>query len=132
MLPSEVNDLIDRYVPSMRHLETLILMHSEERRDWTVDDFTDRVGADAPQCGLVLVDLERLGLARREERDGSVAFHYAPADAATRRGVELLISMYHRQPVTLIRAIYERQSSAQRFADAFRLRNDEPKEPRNG
>jgi hypothetical protein len=42
-----------------------------------------------------------------------------------RHALASLAVMYKQKPVTLIRAIYERPSSAESFADAFRLRTKE-------
>lgn len=51
-------------------------------------------------------------------------YSYPPRVADVDQAVEQLSRMYHQRPVTLIKALYDRPSTAVRsFADAFRLRH---------
>ena len=52
-------------------------------------------------------------------------YRYEPATPALRRAVELLAIAYNERPVTLVRAIYDRPSAIQSFADAFRIRKED-------
>jgi hypothetical protein len=125
LLPSEIRELIDRYVPSMRHLELLLLLRADVARDWTVGAVAEQLLSGTNQIARLVGDLEKFGLVRHHPSSAPESFRYAPANAQLAHDIDALTAMYHRQPVTLIREIYERQSAARRFADAFRLRDEE-------
>jgi hypothetical protein len=79
----------------------------------------------AKGAGRALAHLLAVGLVERDAASG-VGYRYAPATPALHRAVGMLLQMYNQRPVTLVRALYARPSTAvQSFADAFRLRPEE-------
>ena len=102
----------------------LLLAKAPERR-WTAAEIRSELRL--PTTALPpksLTDLEHAGLLGCE--DGTPPrYAYAPRTPELRAGVEALAVAYNERPVTLVRAIYERPSPIQSFADAFRLRQDE-------
>jgi hypothetical protein len=60
-----------------------------------------------------------------EPGDGPPRFRFAPGSPELRRAVELLRVAYNERPVTLVRLVYQRPTTAQAFADAFRIRRED-------
>jgi hypothetical protein len=117
-----VRAFIDAYVESIDLLRVLLLMARQPQRTWKVED----VAAETKlRAELARSQLERLvahGLAAAQGPDSST-FQYAPRAAEFDEMVQELIGLDNHRPVTLIRLVYGRKSSsAQAFADAFRLR----------
>ena len=125
-LPGEVRHLIAQHVTTMEQVEVLLLLTRSPERALTVEEIRRelRLQPTAPSP-MTLTSLQDGGLVEREGAHPP-RFRYAPANAALRRAVELLASAYNERPVTLVRLIYERPDPVQSFADAFRLRRDEP------
>lgn len=125
-IPERVRRLVHEHLPSMEHVE--LLLHfvgiapdpksaTEAARDLQVDvAATDRRLKDLVASGLITSESQSAGYER---------FRYQPSGLALRQAVEQLVEAYRSRPVSLIRVVYERPpESAQRFADAFRLRKD--------
>lgn len=125
-LPGEVRQLVARHVTTMEQVEVLLLLVRSPDRALTADEIRAelRLPPTAPAAAS-FATLEAGGLIEREATHPP-RYRYAPANAALRRAVELLAIAYNERPVTLIRLIYERPNPVQIFADAFRLRSDEP------
>jgi len=126
-IPGEVRQLIARHVPTMEHVEVLLLLARAPEQWRTVEEIRGELRL--PPTALparTVAALEVSGLVESDART-PVAYRYAPSTAALRRAVELLAIAYNERPVTLVRLIYERPSAVQSFADAFKLRKeDEP------
>ena len=123
--PTELRDLVARYVPSMLHLDLLLLLRGGETRSWTADAAAHALQIETRPCAETLDDIRMMQLALREDVGDGPTYRFHPANPDLAAIVTSLVTVYERQPVTLIRAIYESSSGAQRFADAFRLRNKE-------
>lgn len=124
-IPREVRDLIVRQLHSMEEIEALLLLAAEPA-GLTISEIRDRLRL--PPSDLPLPSLARLTghrLVRCDDTSGESRYSYAVTDAALRRTVDLLRVAYNERPVTLVRLVYNRPSSAQSFADAFRIKKDE-------
>ncbi len=120
-LPQEVTGLLLRHVESMEQTEILLALARS----------TGPVRADAiarelrisPAPTITALDLfVGRGLAAKDDAN-SDTYRYAPSTPALALSVEALAVAYNTRPVTLIKALYARPSTAlQSFADAFRLR----------
>ncbi|WP_411278767.1 hypothetical protein [Gemmatimonas sp.] len=132
VLPSAVQQLVWRNLPSIDHVAVLLAMRSAalEGRPGSngsndvgmqLGEVAERAAVSEAVAGEVLADLHTVGLLQRH----GLSFVYAPSPDV-RETVNLLAEMYNTRPVTLVRAIYDRPAtSVQQFADAFRLRNRE-------
>ena len=109
----------------MLHLDLLLLLRREDTRSWTGEAAALALQTETRACLMALDDITRAQLALREDSGGTLTFRFHPANPELARTVASIVAMYEQKPVTLIRAIYENVSSARRFADAFRLRNEE-------
>lgn len=121
-LSGQVRRFILATIPSVPHLEALLLMRAEPATAWTPLALSRRLYVDAPAAGALLVHLTEAGLFE-SQRDGS--YCYKPATPELAAVVAELGTEYSRNLVAianLIHSIGERK--AQRFADAFRWRRD--------
>ena len=124
-LPHEVLALLARALPTIAHVEALILLYRTDPTPWSVPDAARELKLNPLLAAAALADLvgSRLATASGSEEDPKYAF---TGDADDRKAVAALLDAYNRKPVTLINALYKRQApAAQAFADAFRLRKDE-------
>lgn len=123
-LPYELVDLIQRCLPSMDHVELVVLVFAkDEQTVWTVEEAAREVRSTPEVTRPRLHDLVTGGLLACEPSARGDLYRFAPRSAALRRAAVDLRAMYSSRPVTLVRAIYERPPSAVRsFADAFLLR----------
>lgn len=125
-IPGEVRQLIARHVHTMEQVEVLLLLARAPTRALTADEIRAELRlAPTALPARTLAGLED-GRLIEEEPGAPPRWRYAPATAELRRAVELLAVAYNERPVTLVRTIYERPSAVQSFADAFRIRKDEP------
>lgn len=105
----------------MAHLDVLCLLQGDAGRAWTTGEVASRLRLEPVRARDAVLDLVRHRIVAGAD-DG---FRFAPADASVAADADAIVSLYMHNPVTLIRAIYERPSGAQSFADAFRLRDKE-------
>ncbi len=126
VIPERVRRLVHEHLPSMEHVELLLLFvnadpeprsATEAARQLQVEvDVTEKRIANLVTSGLIVSEMVSPGYER---------FRFQPSGLALRQSVEDLVEAYRSRPVSLIRVVYERPpESAQRFADAFRLRKD--------
>jgi hypothetical protein len=124
-IPREVRDLIVRQLHSMEEIEALLLLAAEPT-GLTISEIRDRLRL--PQSELAPPSLALLTahrLIRCDDASGLSRYSYAVTDPAVRRTVDLLRVAYNERPVTLVRLVYNRPSTAQSFADAFRIKKDD-------
>ena len=125
-MPSALSDDIRRFllvaVPSVPHLEALLLLHEEPRFPWTGATLASRLYVSAEVAEALLKDLAERNLAVRA---GS-AYSFGPTDPARREAVARLAELYARIVVEVAQLIHAKtDQAAQRFADAFRLRKEQ-------
>ena len=116
-----VREFIARYVPSIDHLDALLLLARDESRAWTSQESADALQSSLASCEKAFDDLVRFGLAEFNRS----AYRYRPASDALRVAIARLQDLNREQPVSLIREIYRQSPSARLFSDAFRLRRPE-------
>lgn len=123
-LPSEVRQLIARLVTTMEQVEVVLLLARSEGRALAVDEIRTTLRLPATAVAeKTFLGLEETGLIEREP-GSPPSWRYAPVTAVLRRAVDLLAVAYNERPVTLVRALYDRPSPVQSFADAFRIRKE--------
>ena len=120
-IPDGVRRFLLAAVPSVPHLEALLLLHGARGRDWNADALAARlyVGSDAAHA--LLGDLAARGLVARSD----AGVRYAPRDPAVAFVIDELAGVYARHVVEVTELIHSSSDrKARRFADAFRLRKD--------
>lgn len=133
-LPADVASLVAKHLPSMQHVEVLLMLRRAEPESVPTSAIVAEVQGGRALTLACLEDLADARLVAREggpAADGSpaAAYCFAPASAALRQAVDGLLAMYSERPVTLVRAVYDRAAAPspdpiRSFADAFRLRGD--------
>ena len=124
-IPERVRRLVHEHLPSMEHVELLLLLVNSEKEGFLPSDAAKQLSVDSELTVRRLGDLANAGLAVKEGPPGLERYRYQPSDLDLRQAVEQLVEAYRTRPVSLIRVVYERPpESAQRFADAFRLRKE--------
>ena len=125
-VPDDVRWLVHECVPSMEHVEVLLLLARDEERAWSVDEIRQKVTVAADALPAVVARLEDAGLiVARTDDPAAPGTRYAfrPKGVKERSAVASLMRMYDMRPVSLIRFVYERPADTARlFADAFKLR----------
>lgn len=124
-IPERVRRLVHEHLPSMEHVELLLLLVNSTDQSFLPSDAARELQVEPEATSRRLADLADSRLVAREGPAGMERYRYAPADLDLRNAVEQLADAYRTRPVSLIRVVYERPpESAQRFADAFRLRKE--------
>lgn len=130
MAPQPIPDDIRRFVltsiPSVPHLEALLLLRSAPSDFWSAAAVAARLYIGEKVALAVMQELCRAGMTDpRDAADGSVEYRYQPASDAMRALIDRLAALYasHLLEVTyLIHSALERK--AHMFADAFKWRKD--------
>lgn len=119
-VPEEVRRFLLSAIPSVPHLEALLLLHAEPSRRWDAAHLGARLYLDAGRAGQLLADLAQAGLACAN----ADSFHFA-SESSLVAVVDEVARAYGRHLVEVAELIHSaRDHKAQRFADAFRLRKD--------
>jgi hypothetical protein len=106
-LPPGLRAFIAHHVPSMVHLEVLLLLSRDERRAWSARDAAVAVRCGLERASAALQSLAARGLVRRAGGGEFPLFQYDPVSADLRTHVTQLDTLERQRPVTLIRAIHE-------------------------
>ena len=122
-LPYEVRALLHRALPSMVHVEAVLLLAKSPSESFRPDAVAPRIGSTTDVVAAALADLVAVKLAEQTPGVASPEFRFAATDVSVVNAVATLQEMYDRRPVTLVKAVYDRPPSAVKaFADAFRVR----------
>ena len=121
-IPDSVRRFVLTSVPTVPHLEALLLLHRFAERSWTIEDVAGRLYIAPAASAQLLADLSASGLATREV--GAWRFpSTAPELHAVLTEVE---RSYNEQLVELSRMIHSKtERRAQQFADAFAFKKDD-------
>lgn len=120
-IPDGVRRFLLAAVPSVPHLEALLLLHAAPDQTWNAALLATRLYINADSAAALLDDLAGRGLAAGVA--GGV--RYAPGDAEVARVVDELAGVYARHVVEVAELIHSSSDrKARHFADAFRLRKE--------
>ena len=122
-LPYEVRALLQRALPSMVHVETVLLLAKSPSESFRPEAVAPRIGTTTEAVATALGDLVTAKLAEQTPETSPPEFRFAATDVSMVNAVATLQEMYDRRPVTLVKAVYDRPpNAAKAFADAFRVR----------
>lgn len=123
MLPPELRRFILTSIPSIPYLEALLLLHSEPEMPWTSESLAKRLYISSQKSEELLSQLTHAGVAKSAAESNE--FFYAPEFAEQRQIIEELSKLYSKNLLEITHLIHSKiDRSAQRFADAFKLRGD--------
>ncbi|MCW1921799.1 hypothetical protein OKA05_04495 [Luteolibacter arcticus] len=123
-LPTEVKQFIVSHLVSVEELEILLMLAKGERQDWTVDPIYQVILSSRSSVERALEKFTAIGILQKSA-DAAPLYCFQPqgGDSAIRE----LARCYREAPVRVIEAIYQRnRDSVQGFADAFKLKPDDP------
>jgi hypothetical protein len=122
--PLEVKQFIAQHVESLAQLEALLILRQDAQTPWKSANLCQRLYISPDMCEGILVDLIRRGFA---ERTSEGAVQYRPPSGDADRLLADLAAIYQERRVAVITEIYSKPvNKVQTFADAFRLRKEEP------
>ena len=122
-IPEDIRRFVLTSIPSVPHLEALLLLRGLPESGWTVVQLAERLYIGNKVAAGLLDDLCRAGMAGKIA--GAPLFRYQPASEALRTRIDALADLYARRLVDVSNLIHARlERKAQQFADAFRLRKE--------
>ena len=120
-IPDDVRRFLLGAIPSVPHLEALLLVRAEPGEPWTAARLARRLYVDENGAARLLRDLDDAGLLQPSGN----GHRFEPVDAALAAVVADLDAIYARHVVEVAELIHSSSDrKAQRFADAFRLRKE--------
>lgn len=124
-IPVDVRRLVYRCVPTVRHLELLLLLRQLAPASMTAADIAERVGLKPEVLERPMFDLMACGLLA-VTRPVPMAYRYGPAhEAEMAAAVTRLADLYATDRLRVIGLIDDREHESLRlFADAFRFREE--------
>jgi DNA-binding IclR family transcriptional regulator len=123
-IPRDVREFVARHVPTVGHMEALLLLRDAGDRGLNASDLGRRLYVPEPHAETVLRDLTSSGLVASGADGGRWCFRPGRPELADQavRSLEL----YRQRLVVMTNLIHTRADTAARqFADAFRLRKGE-------
>jgi hypothetical protein len=125
-ISAEILQFINQHIESLAQLEALLLLKKNPAQQWDADGIAKALYITPEMAGQLLSDLNRRGFVKALPQPG-LRYSYQPADANADRLLGELDSIYQVRRVAVISLIYSRPSNkVQTFADAFRLRKEDP------
>ncbi len=123
-LPADVARFVLDWLPSVVHLEALLLLHAHSDEELSAEMVSRGLYVSASAALGALNDLVADRLASAASPDGP--FRYAPDTPERHAEVSRVAEVHRTRLVPLSRFIHEheRSRSAHEFANAFRLRKD--------
>jgi hypothetical protein len=119
----ELGRFIERFVPSLGHLEALLLLRREAPQTFTAAETGKRLYIAVDVAAAQLAELAAWNFLRFDAE--SQAYRYGPAEPDAERLIDELARLYQERRVTVITLIYSKpNSNVKTFADAFRLRKE--------
>ncbi len=122
-IPDDVRRFVMTSVPTVPYLEAMLLFHTAPELQRNRADVASLLYLNEQTAGELLEALCSAGAIAPAE-GASGRFRYAPGEAA-HAAISKLAEVYAGNLVGVTNLIHDRtQRSAQRFADAFKLRED--------
>ncbi len=127
MTKNEISPEVRRFVltsiPSVPHMEALMLLRSTAPARWSALALAQRLYVTPGTAAMVLAEMELAGMLASGA--GSTDYSYAPRSPALATIVEQLATFYSTHLVEITILIHSRlDRKAQQFADAFDFRKD--------
>lgn len=121
-VPEDVRRFLLNAIPSVPHLEAVLLLRSDEVNEWSVERLGDGLFLAPARAAVLLADLHRLGLAQPAP---SGAWRYAPRNDEMRQAVDRVADYYRLNVIKVSRLLHVKlEQRAHDFSEVFRLRKD--------
>jgi hypothetical protein len=122
----ELKEFILHKIDSVAQLEALLLCRGNPTTEWTPDLVGKRLYISREQAQEVLSRLQSDGLLEVKPEEPTRYF-YHPTSTDLKRRVDYLAEIYSKHLVPVTNVIHSKSKNRiQQFADAFKLRKEEP------
>jgi len=122
-IPAAVLQFISQRIDTVPELEALLIMSTEDRRAWTVDDIASRTYVTTASADAVLQSLQRRRLISADEQGNQ--FYFSPASDEERQIVLQTAIAYRAHLIPIATFIHKKAAPpVQEFARAFNLKKD--------
>jgi DNA-binding IclR family transcriptional regulator len=124
-LRKEVDRFILQEMPTVPHLEALLLVWNSRPKEWTVEEMARALYVAPAMAHSILQQLARRELLAAGSGDPE-SYRYESASSKRNSLVEAVDAAYRRDLVRISKMIHSAATPALRdFADAFRFKKDE-------
>jgi DNA-binding IclR family transcriptional regulator len=121
-IAGEVRRFILTSIPSVPHMEALMLLRASAPSRWSAHELSRRLYVAQAHALTVLDDLVGAGILEYEDPDG---YFYSGRQAPLAELVDQLSALYRSHLVDVTMLIHSRMDrQAQQFANAFNLRKE--------
>lgn len=122
-LPPEVERFVLECVPSIAHLEALLLLRSRAHEELSLETIATRLYVDPARAAQVLAELEGCNLVSARSPRGPYRLSQRPD---RRDAIDALAETHRTMLVPLTRFVHESAAhrSIRDFAEAFRFRRE--------
>ena len=122
-IPPDLRRFILTSIPSVPHIEALMLARASAPQRWTVEDAARRLYIQPVTVRAVMADLCRSGMLLHDEAQD--AWYYQARTTELCELIERLADLYVSHLVQVTGLIHSKlDRKAQQFANAFNLRKD--------
>jgi DNA-binding transcriptional regulator YhcF (GntR family) len=122
-IPADVRRFVLTSIPSIPHMEALMLLRTNAPMRWTAESLAHRLYVTQQAAANVLADLLKAGMLRADEASG--AFFYPDSPDELSALIDQLAAQYATNLVEVTLLIHSKlDRKAQQFANAFSLRKD--------
>jgi DNA-binding IclR family transcriptional regulator len=125
-LPSDVVRFVLTSIPSVPHLEALLLLRQDSARGWHAKEVGNRLYISEKKAAPLLHDLMEAGMLACATDADAATYRFAPASVELGELIDKLAAIYAKKLVTVTNLIHSRSTSqVQQLADAFKMREDD-------
>lgn len=123
-LPSDVIRFVLTSIPSVPHLEALLLLRQNPATGWHAKEVGSRLYISEKKVEPLLRDLAEAGMLACDSDPDT--YRFAPASDELRELIDKLAASYAKKLVPVTNLIHSRSTSqVQQLADAFNMRKED-------
>lgn len=124
-IPEEIRRFVLTSIPSVPHLEALLLLRASEGEYWSDARLAQRLYIGEKLAHALMAELCRAGMLAPRAHGPAISYAYQPATPALGLTIDQVAELYARQLVEVTHLIHSRlERKAQQFADAFKWRKE--------
>lgn len=120
VIPADLRDFILKYLDSVAHLETLLMLREAPDTSWDIAATARRLYCPEQQAKDVLERLCADGLLTCRQS----VYQYAPQTPVMAATIEHLAAAYKTHLIPITNLIHNKPPRVHQFADAFKFKKD--------
>jgi hypothetical protein len=127
LIPSDVQHFILKRIDSIAELEAMLLLSGHSGQAWSTPDVARRLYVNEQETATVLARLQGEGLVVAQPGDPPT-YRYQPITPELEEIARRVLDSYQKHLVPVTNLVHSKpRTRIQEFADAFKLRKDEPR-----